>query len=1034
MINAGTVAAFLTLDTEKFDKGIKGANAQLLALGDDNMKMRDKLKGVGSALTDIGRTMTTHVTLPLAGAGLAALNVAANFDEGMSKVAAISGATGDELDALRDKAREMGAKTKFSATEAADAMSYMAMAGWKTEEMLGGIEGIMSLAAASGEDLATTSDIVTDALTAFGLKAKDSGHFADVLAAASSNANTNVSLMGETFKYVAPVAGALGISAEDTALATGLMANAGIKASQAGTALRSIFTRLSTDAGASANGLGALGILTEKLGVQFYDSEGKVRDFGDVLNEAREKWKTLSAEDSSLFAQKIAGKNGISGWLALMNASAGDVDKLASAIENCDGTAAKMAETMQGNLKGQLTILKSQTEELAISIGSELMPYANSAVSAAQGLVDKFNSLDSGSKRLIVNAGLVAAAIGPVSATLGKVNSGIGALITSGSAAKAAFTAAGGGIAGFGKWLATLITPSGLVVAGLAAVALAGIAIYHDFHRAKDKLKEFNDVMEKSAETSEKIDEITTALENLKQARLENYASALGEITTVEHLSGRLDELVDDNGKLIGSKEELQSVVQQLNSKGFTVELNKTGDLVKNYKDLKNEVAKYVEQKKAQAMLDALEPDYQNALKEKAHYYSVYSESIGEAVRLQKLLSDEEYVQGLSVKEYEDLANAYTELSGKANEAFSSYQSACNVIDAYDKSMAAIAKGDFEVASELLAGYYEDIGTTIKKKSDYAKEEQEKAITELSEQFKQHIQAYGAAMKIGDETVINDAKTYLEQAATELEAAGVKLPEGLVEGIEDGSIGYEEAVQKTVKASENAVEGIIKPFNTQSLQDRLKAATTEYVDIIPETAKKGLKENSPSRVMMEIGGFAAVGLINGVLQKKLFALTAIKSTMDGMVTVAKGVRFTSVGTGVINGVLAGFNAKKNTLLSAARGIASSISNVMKNALKINSPSKVTMAIGESVTEGMELGMNKGKDSLYRTASDISLDTAEALAGASQARYNYQTPATDYGDRLDRLLDAVERLVASEPVMQIDGRPFGRLVRSHSLAK
>ena len=186
--------------------------------------------------------------------------------------------------------------------------------------------------------------------------------------------------------------------------------------------------------------------------------------------------------------------------------------------------------------------------------------------------------------------------------------------------------------------------------------------------------------------------------------------------------------------------------------------------------------------------------------------------------------------------------------------------------------------------------------------------------------------------------------------------------------------------------------------------------------------------------MMEIGGFAAVGLINGVLQKKLFALTAIKSTMDGMVTVAKGVRFTSVGTGVINGVLAGFNAKKNTLLSAARGIASSISNVMKNALKINSPSKVTMAIGESVTEGMELGMNKGKDSLYRTASDISLDTAEVLAGVSQARYNYQTPATDYGDRLDRLLDAVERLVASEPVMQIDGRPFGRLVRSHSLSK
>ncbi len=162
----------------------------------------------------------------------------------MSKVAAVSGAAGDNLDRLRDKAREMGEKTKFSASEAAEAMNYMAMAGWKTEDMLSGIEGVMNLAAASGEDLATTSDIVTDALTAFGLSAQDSGHFVDILVAASSNANTNVSMMGETFKYCAPIAGALEFSAEDTAEAIGLMANADIKFSQAGTALRTIMDNL----------------------------------------------------------------------------------------------------------------------------------------------------------------------------------------------------------------------------------------------------------------------------------------------------------------------------------------------------------------------------------------------------------------------------------------------------------------------------------------------------------------------------------------------------------------------------------------------------------------------------------------------------------------------------------------------------------------------------------------------------------------------------------------------------------------------
>ena len=187
----------------------------------------EKLKTVGSAIEGVGQKLMP-VTAAVGGLGAAAVKVASDFDSAMSQVAAVSGATGKDLEALRDKAREMGSKTKFSASEAAEAMNYMAMAGWKTNDMLSGIEGIMNLAAASGEDLATTSDIVTDALTALGLSAEDSGHFADILAAASSNANTNVSMMGETFKYCAPVAGALGFSAEDTAEAIGLMANAGI--------------------------------------------------------------------------------------------------------------------------------------------------------------------------------------------------------------------------------------------------------------------------------------------------------------------------------------------------------------------------------------------------------------------------------------------------------------------------------------------------------------------------------------------------------------------------------------------------------------------------------------------------------------------------------------------------------------------------------------------------------------------------------------------------------------------------------------
>ena len=269
--------------------------------------------------------------------------------------------SGEDLAALTDKAKEMGAKTKFSATESAEAMQYMAMAGWKTGDMLNGIEGIMNLAAASGEDLATTSDIVTDALTAFGLSAQDSTHFADVLAQASSNANTNVGMMGETFKYVAPVAGAMGYSAEDVATAVGLMANSGIKASQAGTSLRTILTRM-------AKPTKEVQTAMDQLGVSVIDSDGNMKSLHEIMDDLRSGFSGLSEVEKVNMAATLGETDGMSGLLAIVNASDGDYQKLTDSINNCSGAAANMAETMQNNLGGQLTILGSTAESLALEI------------------------------------------------------------------------------------------------------------------------------------------------------------------------------------------------------------------------------------------------------------------------------------------------------------------------------------------------------------------------------------------------------------------------------------------------------------------------------------------------------------------------------------------------------------------------------------------------------------------------------------------------------------------------------------------
>ena len=377
-----------------------------------------KMETVGNSIAGAGKKMM-GVTTVIGGVGVAAVKTAADFDSAMSQVAAVSGATGKDFDALRNKAREMGAKTKFSATEAAEAMNYMAMAGWKTEDMLDGLEGVMNLAAASGEDLAATSDIVTDALTAFGLSAKDSGHFADILAAASSNANTNVSMMGETFKYCAPIAGALGFSAEDTAEAIGLMANAGIKSSQAGTALRTIMNNLAGDVKISGKAIGDVTIATT-------NADSSMRDLSDILADCRSAFGNLTESEKAQAAESLVGKNAMSGFLALMNAGEDDIAKLSSAIDNCDGSAEKMAMTMQDNLAGQLTILKSQLQELAISFGDILMPAIRSIVSKLQGFVDKLNGMDEGTKRTIVTIALLVASIGPLLVIIGTAISKIG--------------------------------------------------------------------------------------------------------------------------------------------------------------------------------------------------------------------------------------------------------------------------------------------------------------------------------------------------------------------------------------------------------------------------------------------------------------------------------------------------------------------------------------------------------------------------------------------------------------------------------
>lgn len=537
----------------------------------------------------------------IGGIAVASVMVGANFEEQMSVVQSISNVSLEEMKLLEDMAKQMGRSTKFSASEAGEAFEYMSMAGWKTEEMLDGINGVMDLAAASGESLALTSDIVTDAITAFGLSAKDTNHFVDVLAAASSNANTNVAMMGESFKYAAPLAGSFGFTIEDTALMLGMMANSGIKASQAGTSLRKIFTALSSEIKINQ----ADGSL---LTIQTSDQAGKMRDLRDIIDDVRAAFSGMSEEQrlaaqdtlkhaaqelsisledengklktqAQLYAEisegmqgltdagkvaeaeELAGKTGMAGLLTIINTSEEDYQKLADAIDNADGTAKRMAETRINNLKGDVTILKSGLEGVGVEIYDQLKDPLRDVV---QGVTDFVNDD-------IVNA---LPTIRREMKQLGKfVSDGLDPLIDAGGWFLDNPHVLAGGLMGIGGALATFKAAQGVshavksisnlsklvsawpvAVAGLAIGGIVGISTA--IKTSNEKLKKEN--------LAEHFGNISLSIEELQQVASDLlYTDSIGQITEGLEAMSEVDE--------IGRK--INSVTKEINKANWKVEI-----------------------------------------------------------------------------------------------------------------------------------------------------------------------------------------------------------------------------------------------------------------------------------------------------------------------------------------------------------------------------------------------------------------------------------------------------------------------------
>ena len=511
------------------------------------------LKKVGEGISSIGKKLTMGLTLPIAGIGVASAKTAMDFEAGMNEVSAISGATGKDLEKLENLAKEMGTTTKFSATESAEALKYMGMAGWKTEDMLNGLPGILNLASAGGTDLAVTSDIVTDGLTALGMSAKDTEKFVDIMASTVSNSNTSIELMGETLKYVGPVAGSLGIEMDELSVAIGLMGNAGLKGSQAGTALRAGLTNLVKPTKEMQNAMNKYGVELVKNADGSVDLMGTMQNLRTVLGEL----------DETTQAQALAtifGKEAMSGWSSIVNASEGDFNKLTEAIAKSDGVAQSMADTMMQGAKGALTEMKSALEGVAITIGERLTPFIEKLADGVSKLCTWFQNLSPATQTVImVIAGLLAL-LGPLLILVGGAISLFANLsIVAGA---------------LGISVGALCSPFLIAIGVITAIVTAGILLCQNWDTIKAKASELGKYVsdkfnELKTNAINKFNELKTGVVNKFTEAKTNVVNKANEIKT-----GIVNKFSEAKTNAVNKFNEIKT--------GITDKINNARDAVKN--------------------------------------------------------------------------------------------------------------------------------------------------------------------------------------------------------------------------------------------------------------------------------------------------------------------------------------------------------------------------------------------------------------------------------------------------------------------
>jgi len=1023
-----------------------GADKLGLAVDDSGKKASEAADGGYTVLKNVLANLVTQVLNKaidgIKQLGSAVFQTGIDFDSGMSRVEAISGATGESLEQLAEKAKEMGKTTKYSATDATTAMYYMAMAGWKAEDMLEGLAPVLDLAAASGEDLSRVSDIVTDALTAMGYTAKESGRFADVLAASASNANVTVDTMGATFKYVGAVAGSLGYSMEDVAESISLLGNSGVKAEMAGTALRATMTRLATDTGKATQA-------ANELGVEITNQDGSMREWGTVVDELRASFKNLTDEQKTQYAKTIAGTEAMNGFLILMNSTEADINKVRNAIRNSTGAAKEMADTMLNNVGGKLTLLKRQIESGFLKVWEKIEPIVTKTIDSIAKELKKIDWSKFGEaagqalekvaegfkwlldhKDLVINAlklmvagfavkkiwdfttGIsdAVSALKNMAGITGSVTTLIKNLTTAQGLSTVATGAGTTAVKLFNAAWAS--NPIGVVVTALGLLAGGIIAVTGALGDQNSKMSETDRHLQDSKKL---LEENTASWEELSNAQQENVNQGMTEMKHYQNLADELNNIVDANGKVKDGYEERANFIVTSLREALGIEISLQDGVIQGYESIKQSIYDTIAAKKAKIQLDAQEALYTEALQKQGEVISMITQLENDREQavnktktlydeyLQKIIEGDELEMDLAKTRWENSKKTVENLDAdlaKQTELYGMY--AYNIAQ-YEDNMVKFSEGKY---NEMQNIRWEDV-QNYESAEDYKRAAAVKAYEDTQTELELLNQLY---KETGDERL----KNLITETETSLETQR--------KGLKQYNINAETELKKNVRIWDDSLGQTLTQITGANVEfkDAGKDNVQMYIDGIATGEPKSKKE------------------MKTLVENTIAEVNNLKSSAD------------TAGQNLIAGVNNGIRNQnqQNGAFQSIWSFGNSLLSRLKASLQEQSPSKATNQMGVYLLQGLGLGIKKEQDTVLdqvegfgddvlttlnaSLAEGVSTNALQALQNAIPGEFNATISANasrmaEAAQTGEKSLVAYFKQALSEMKIEMDDIEMGKFV-------